>query len=347
MLDKLFDSFVTVRGAHIAVVGAGRSAALDVSENRDTAFEIETSFDHLLHLCAGDGFALAVARALGNDDDVVAASGLLAVFEKRAEFILPALLRRTFGNEDPGGASGDCAHQSEIAAVASHDFHDENALMAVRGAAERVDGVGDAVQSGVRADGHIGVRHIVVDGADEPDDPEIGADGAFSFSDAVRRDEFLAELFPELTEFICTGETAVAADDDETADSAVIEIFRRGQEPFVRAERLAPGGSDDGSAFLHDARDRSPVHENDVVFDESLIALIDGVDIHIVRDSGANDGADRSVHTGCVAAACEHGDCFLLSCGIHSRTSNFLLLKRYHIFPFLQSGIFYFSVNFL
>ena len=46
--------------------------------------------------------------------------------------------------------------------------------MAGGGAADGIDGLGDAVQGGIGADGHIGAEHIVVNRADQPDDLQVG-----------------------------------------------------------------------------------------------------------------------------------------------------------------------------
>ena len=51
--------------------------------------------------------------------------------------------------------------------MASHDFDDERALVAGRGAVQGIQGFDDPVQRRIRADRHVGTRHVVVDGSDE------------------------------------------------------------------------------------------------------------------------------------------------------------------------------------
>jgi len=49
--------------------------------------------------------------------------------------------------------------------MTTHDLHDEGALMRVGGTGNGVDGLDDAVQGRIRADGHVRATKIVVDRA--------------------------------------------------------------------------------------------------------------------------------------------------------------------------------------
>ena len=54
----------------------------------------------------------------------------------------------------------------------AHHLDDEGPLMAGCGAAQGVQRLDDAVQGGVGADRHVGAGHVVVDRADQPDQPQ-------------------------------------------------------------------------------------------------------------------------------------------------------------------------------
>ena len=58
--------------------------------------------------------------------------------------------------------------------MTSHDFDDEGALVAGRGAVQGIDGFDDPVQRRIRADRHVGTRHVVVNGSDEANQPQEG-----------------------------------------------------------------------------------------------------------------------------------------------------------------------------
>ena len=51
----------------------------------------------------------------------------------------------------------------------AHHLDDEGALVAGRGAAQRIHRLDDPVQRGVGADRHVGAGHVVVDGSDQTD----------------------------------------------------------------------------------------------------------------------------------------------------------------------------------
>ncbi len=118
---------------------------------------------------------MAVLGAFGDDDDGIAPAGFAPGLELLDHPLPPVIhIGRVFRDEHPIGAGGQPAHQRQVAAVAPHDFDDEGALVAGGGAADGVDGLGDAVQGRVGADGHIGAEHIVVDRADQADDAQVG-----------------------------------------------------------------------------------------------------------------------------------------------------------------------------
>ena len=105
---------------------------------------------------------------------MVAATGLRPGFEAFHHHILPVIhIRWRFGDQDPVRAGGERSIEGEIAAVASHHFDDERALMTGSRAGNGIHRIGDAVQGAVCADGHLGAGEIVVNRTNHADDHQV------------------------------------------------------------------------------------------------------------------------------------------------------------------------------
>ncbi len=152
------------QSAQVAVVGAGRAAALDVAQHGDAHVLAQSLLQHFFHVPAGDGVALAVARPFGDDDHAVAPAHLSPLLQLLAHAQFPVVhVGRRLRDEHPVRAGGHGRHERQIAAVATHDLDDEAALVAGGGAGDGVGGVDDAMQGGVGSSGDVGAKHIVVD----------------------------------------------------------------------------------------------------------------------------------------------------------------------------------------
>ena len=183
-------------------------------------------------------------------------------------------------------------------------------------ARDGVDGFGDAMQRRVRADGHVGAVHIVVDRADQPDDGEVAMLIRRVLGDCAGLDQFVQQRRPFLPEEVRAGQTAVAADDHERIDLMLDEILRGRAPPVAGAEVIRSGRADDGAALAQNAADRIPVHLADPIaaIDHALIAFVDRVHRHTAIERGADDGAHGRVHAGRIAAAGQYCQTF----GCHS-----------------------------
>ncbi len=251
---------------------------------------------------------MLVLRPFGENDDIVAAPDFLAFRQLAAQIILPGVFRGVFRDEYPGGPGGDGAGQRQITAIAAHDFHDENPLMAECGAAQCVDGVHDPVQRRIRADGHVGVGHVVVDRTDHADNLELriglplfGGDPALCF-------QLGREVAPIGAECVGSPQAAVAADDDQAVDPAADQVFRRFQFALERMKFLTARSPDHGSPEPDDAGHRIPLHFDNPVFDQPLIALINRIDVQFIGNAGADNGTDGGVHSGGISATGQHGN---------------------------------------
>ena len=234
-----------------------------------------------------------------------------AGLEGVAHLLFPGVgFRRAFGDEDPVGPGGDGAHQGQVAAVAAHDLDHEGALVAGGGAGDGVDGLGDAVQGGIRADGHIRPEHVVVDRADQPGHDQVRMGLGLLLGDLPRLDQLAQQLRPFLAQDVGPGQAAVAADDDQAIDAVQDQVAGGFAAALPRAELRAAGGADHRAALLEDAAHRRPVHLADVLatVDHALVAFVDRVDVQVALEGGAHDGAHGGVHPWGIATAGQDAD---------------------------------------
>jgi hypothetical protein len=213
--------------------------------------------------------------------------------------------------------------------VAAHDLDDEGALVGGGGGGELVDGVDDAVQRRVRADGHVGADHVVIDGADQSDDDQGGVGPRGLLGDGPLGGQLLNVLRPFPAELVGAGQGSVAADDDEVVDAVLQQVAGGGVAARVLTEGGAARGPDDGPALGEDRRHVGPPHLLDgaPAVDGALPSLHDRVGRGAARQGGADYGAHRRVHSLGVAARGEDSD----ACGG-------LLGERVHVVPFHASG---------
>ncbi len=80
-----------------------------------------------------------------------------------------------FRNQDDVSAAGDSGVERDPAGVASHHFHDHDAVMRFGGGVDAVDGVGCDVDGGVKAEGDLGGGEVIVDGLGNADDGQTFA----------------------------------------------------------------------------------------------------------------------------------------------------------------------------
>jgi len=213
-----------------------------------------------------DRVAVAVARALGDDHDRVAAAGGAARAQALAQEPLPVVhVGRALRNQHRARAGGDRAHESEVAAVAAHHLDHERALVAGGRGGDRVDRLGDAVQRRVGADRDVGARHVVVDRARQADDAEGDRLGGGLALHLAGGDQLFDERGPLLAQRRSAAQAAVAADHDQAVDTRRQEVARGLQTAVARAEALGARGPDGGAAVVEDAAHRGPGHRDDPV----------------------------------------------------------------------------------
>ena len=224
-----------------------------------------------------------MAHALGDDNDVVAA----AVDAAAADHIDHIMLEIDFlfGKQHGGSAGSQGGVEREMAGVAAHDLYDRHALVALPGVAQLVDGLDRGVAGGIKADGILGAAHVVIDRRGDTHDAD-----------------------PPAGQLQRAAVSAVAADGDETVDAKIFADFCGFVNTGFRAEFLAAGGIENGTAAAGNAVYVVAGQLKNIAVDESGVTSADADAGDPLGAGGAHNGADRGVHAGGVAAARQDAD---------------------------------------
>ena len=307
--DHLLHRCVAEDRAEIPVEGARRSAALDMAETRHPGVLAEPLLESLLDVLGGDRVAVEILGAFGNDREVAAPPDAPSGREGPAHRFFPIVgVWGTLGDQHPVGACRHGAHQCQVAAIATHHLDHEGALVTRRGAVDRVDGLGDAMQGRVGADGHVRSEHVVVDRTNHPDEGQTAVRIGQRLADLALCHQLLEQLRPLIAEEVGSRQAAVPTDDNEGVDTQFHEIPSGPAASFAGAELGATGGAQNRSPLMQDASDITRGHRPDPVasIDQTLHPFEHPVDIEPLGQPGSHDGAYRGVHPGRVAAARQH-----------------------------------------
>ena len=276
-LDEALDGVLAhPRGEH-PVEAARGAAPLDVAEDGRPRVEAGRLLD-----VAGEGMDVAV-ELLRDDEDRALVAVLLPHRAKGLDDLL--LGDRVVGGEDHLRALGDAGEEGEVAAAVAHDLDDGAAGMAFGGVPDLVDALDDRVERGVEADRVVGGSDVVIDGAGK--------------ADAV--DAHLRELLRAHV-------GAVAPDDDEALDAALVEDFHGLSADRLLLELREAGGAEDRAPAVDDVGHRLPFEPLDPPLDEAAVAVVDAVHLEPVGKARPHHGADGAVHAGRVAARGQDAD---------------------------------------
>ena len=86
---------------------------------------------------------------------------------------------------------------------------------------DAVNGLHDAAQRRVGADGHVGAAEVVVDGADDAHDVEVRIVFQLLVGDQLLLPKFGQKFGPFVPEQVGSGQGTVAADDDKVCNASV------------------------------------------------------------------------------------------------------------------------------
>ena len=155
-VEQRVDGSHTHTAGDDAVVGGGRTAALQVSEYGYASVECGIVAFHAL------GQGCCTAAAFGHNDDATVFRLAEAVFDKFLELLLVGLL---FGNDGGLGTLCDGTVEVKKTCIAPHLLDKKEAVVRTGGVGNLVHGIHNGVQRGVVANGAVGAAQIVVDGA--------------------------------------------------------------------------------------------------------------------------------------------------------------------------------------
>ena len=302
-------SFVAEQGCQVAVIGAGASAALDVSEHGGANLLTQSLLQDALHIGRADIVPITVLSALGHDDDMVSAACPRPGFETLQHNLLPVIhIWWSLGDQDPVCSGGKSAVEGQVAAIASHHLDDEGALVAGGGAGDGIHRVGDAVQGAIRADGHLGAGKVVVDRADNAHDQKVLMSVSLLLGKPPALDQLRKQGWPFTAEDIGTGQRAVSADDDQAIYAMLHQVQSGLPSALTGTEFITAGRTNNGATLVQNAADRIPVHLADLftAIHQSLIAFVDCIDLSTPVQSRADHCADRGIHTLGVASTGEY-----------------------------------------
>ncbi len=146
--------------------------------------------------------------------------------------------------------------------------------------ADFVDTLHDGVQRCVIAYGGIGAIKVVVDCTGQTDDWKI---------------EFVGK-------YTGTGKRAVAAYHHQSVDAVTHQYVVGQLTAFGSGEFFTTGGLEYCAALLYDIGHILGAEVNNFVCDKTTVTAVYAFYLKTSENSGAGNGADSGVHTGCVAA---------------------------------------------
>ena len=132
----------------------------------------------------------------------------------------------------------------KLPAVPAHDLKNETTLMRVRGCEYAVDGLEDAMQCRVGADGHVGPAEVVIDAPNEAHDVQMRACSSILLVDISLCQQFIQQRRPFSTEHVRARQAPVAPNADEIAYAIQRKVFRRLQTSTSRPKLFASRTSD-------------------------------------------------------------------------------------------------------
>ena len=243
--------------AEDAVLRAGGAAALYVAQHGRAGFLTGERLDDGSELEAGHGVGgdilqFLVLRANGVHIGSERGERALRHHQNGGTLAVEHAPLDALGDflDAPGGlghhhvfrAAGQRRVHGDIAAVAAHDGDQAGALVGIAGFAHAVDALAGGIQSGIEADGEIGVFQIVIDGAGDADGGEA--------------------LVGQRLE---PGERAIAADADHAFHAQQVHVLDHLFLAFGLVEIQAARGHQEGAAAVDLIADGFARHDIEIV----------------------------------------------------------------------------------
>ena len=153
-------------GSEDTVKGAWRTSALEVTKDRDACAVLGMALlNHFRY-----GLRTARDSMLLNEDDTAVLMFASALSDSGFELLLD---RRAFGDDRGFGSGSDGGIEGKESGIASHDFDEEESLMAGACVAQFVHTFDDGVERGVIADGRVRAPEVIIDRSGHSDDGDV------------------------------------------------------------------------------------------------------------------------------------------------------------------------------
>ena len=277
--QQAVDGGVAQAAGQQAVQRRRRSAPLEVTDDGDLGLHARQFVLDAL----GDAGGAAHGVAFGDDDDrEELAAGLVLLQDGLEVFQVGGRL----GDENRRGAGTDGGVQGDVAGVAAHHLHEEEAVVAIGRVADLIHGLDGGVDGRVETDRVVGAVEVVIDRSGDADEGH-----------AVLLGEDLG-----------AGERAVTADGDTGVDVVAAQVLGGLHAALGRHETHGAGGAQHGAAALDDVGDVAAFEAAEMPVDHPLVAPLDPVDVKLVPGGGPHDGAQGGVHAGGVTSGGKNGN---------------------------------------
>ena len=277
------NSSCTQHACQYTVASRRCSTALQVTQNRNTYVKSRELLLYTFSIVHRTAF-----RTLRNDYDTRFLRLTDTALHEFSQLVLVSHLLRY--DSCLSTASESCIH-CQIARIASHHFHEEDALVTVRSIADSVHTFHDSVHRCVVADGCVCTIQVVIYRTRQTDYRDVKLH----------------------TEIAGTGQRTVTSDDYKSINLLTFASLVSLLHTLRSHEFHRTGSLQDSTSSVDDTADilcRQRLH---FAIDESFVATIDTFDCEIIINTGTCHGTYSGIHARSVAARGQQSDSLYLS----------------------------------
>ena len=280
-----FDGSDSQAAREDAVVGGRYSAALEMAENGDAGLELRVLVYETV--CIILGSACAVLLALGHEDD----GAVLALAHSPADEGSQLIdIRLVLRNDGCFGSGCNCRILSKESGIATHHFHEEDAVVGVGGVTYLVNTFHDSIESRVISDGGIRSVEVVVYGT---------------------RKSYTRYVILGCYD-LGSGKRTVTSYHDEGIYVVCPEILVSLGPAFLVHEALAACRSENGTASVDGTADTLGCKILDFIIDKAFPASVYSLDLPSVEDGCSCNGPDGRIHSRRITSRGEDAYCLYL-----------------------------------
>ena len=201
--------------------------------------------------------------------------------------------RLLFWNQDGVGAGCHAGMKRDPPDVPAHDLGNHAAAVRVAGGAQAVHRIRGDLHRGVKPEGVVGRRNVVVNSLRHADDLE-----------------------PIIGEPLGRRQRAFAADGDDRLDLVALHDFANAHGPAVAFERVCARGAQDRAALLADALHLVTAERQDLFLSDPSPSVLKANELLTVKLFALQHGpADDRVEARCVSATGQNSDSHVVNLG--------------------------------